>query len=207
VDTDVVIGAVGSEAELACVAPTLLSDHDDVVIVPTAAAFVGATDAAVRLARLLEPVGCKVEALMATDRRGAHEEHFASRVREARWVLLADGSALHARSVLRESPLGEALLEARGLLAIGAAATVIGLHMIDPRGGAPTIGLGLARDLAITPPESDDQMARTQRLLAADVTLVELGARCAVLRRAGAWTDVGTEPTRAWRAGEPVRLG
>jgi len=81
---------------------------------------------------------------MVVDRVSAGENHFATRIVEASLVVLCDGSALHARSVWRDTPVGEALARARSLVAVGASASVLGEVMIDPRGGAPTTGLGLS---------------------------------------------------------------
>jgi len=59
-------------------------------------------------------------------------------------------------------------------VAIGAVASVLGEVMIDPRGGAPTTGLGYRRGAALSLPASDEQMARTRTLLR-DVALVAIG--------------------------------
>jgi len=160
----------------------------DVVVLPTAAAFVGAAEASVAVARVCEGFDARVEALMVGDRASANEPYFAQRISEADLVVLCDGSALHARTVWRHSPVGEALAAARSIAAVGSVASVLAGVMIDPRGGAPTTGLGLIEGVAFSPPSSDDQLARTRKLVAKEIALVVLGPR-GVLRHAdGEWT-------------------
>src|SRR5271154_7202639 len=95
--------AVGSAAALRDVLARgesfQLSSESDVVIVPTAAAFTGATQSAIELSLLFNESEAKVEALMNIDRTSSDEAYFATRVREADLVVLSDGSPLHAKSV------------------------------------------------------------------------------------------------------------
>ena len=147
----------------------------DAVVLPTAAAFRGLAEAALAVATALEGSGMRVEGLMVGDRSAAHESHFVERLAAADLVVLCDGSALHARSVWRATPVGEALRTVRHLAAVGSVATVLGDVMIDPRGGAPTTGLGYRPGLAICVREGEEQLARTRSLLASDETLVALG--------------------------------
>ena len=159
----------------------------DVVVIPTAAAFTGAAEAALAVAEALEGTGARVEALMVTDRASAEEPHFVDRLRQADLVVLCDGSPLHARTVWRATPVGEALPDARRLAAVGSVASVLGVVMIDPRGGAPTTGLGYRPGLVICVGESEDQLARTRSLLAADETLVVLGPSGVLTHDGTAW--------------------
>ena len=149
----------------------------DVVIVPTAAAFTGAAEAAVMAAHVLERLDARVEALMVTDRSSSAQPYFVERLAQADVVVLCDGSALHARSVWRNTPVGGAIAQASQLIALGGVASVLGEVMIDPRGGAPMIGLGYRPGVAFCAPASTEQLARTRSLLASDVTLVVLGPR------------------------------
>ena len=150
-------------------------DHADVVIVPTAAAFTGITESAVAIAAAFDGYDLRVEALMAGDRRALSDPYFARRISEADVVVLGDGSPLHARSVWRATDVGAAIDASTTLVAIGSVTTVLGDVMIDPRGGAPTTGLGYRSGAALCLAASDEQMARTRSLLASDVALVTLG--------------------------------
>lgn len=173
------ITAVGSVAALREALeredPLRLPHDADVVILPTAAAFTGAEAAAIELAGLIEDHGARVEALMNIARASSEEPYFAERLRAANVVVLSDGSALHARSVWHESLVGRALGEARDVVAIGAVASALSDVMIDPRGGAPTNGLGYVSGLVIGVPESEEQLARTRELLGEGLTLAILG--------------------------------
>ncbi len=166
-------------------------DATDVVVVPTAAAFTGAAEAAIAAAAALDGVAGRVEALMVTDRASAAEPYFVDRVAQATLVVLADGSALHARAVWRDSPVGDALRAARALVAVGSVATVLFDPMIDPRGGAPTTGLGWRRGPVVTVPSAPDQLARTRRLLEAGLTLVVVGPSGSLRGEGGEWTPSG----------------
>lgn len=177
---------------LAVLASTLDGlDATDVVVVPTAAAFTGAAEAAIAVAAALEGVAGRVEALMVTDRASAAEPYFAQRVAAATLVVLADGSPLHARSVWRDSPVGDALRAARDLAAVGAVATVLFGTMVDPRGGAPTIGLGWRTGPVVTVPSAPGQLARTRGLLEAGLALVVVGPTGALRGEGDDWTASG----------------
>jgi hypothetical protein len=175
-----------------------LEDTSDVVVVPTAAAFTGALEASLAIAHVLEG-RANVETLMATDRAGCAEPYFARRVREADVVVLCDGSVLHARTTWRDSVLAEALGDARLLVAIGSVGGVLGEVMVDPRGGAPTSGLGLRRGLVVSVPASAEQLARTRSLLGEDYVLAVVGPTGVVAGEAGSWRVVrgDVELTRA----------
>jgi cyanophycinase len=185
------IAAVGSVAAFA----TYLSDQSlsartpgaDLVVLPTAAAFTGIAQAAVGVARVCDEFNVTVEALMVGDRASTSEIYFASRILEATMVVLCDGSSLHALSVWRDSPVGEALARTRRIIAIGASASVLGEIMIDPRGGAPTVGLGLFSGVAFCAPAVEDQLQRTRSLLDEQTALVVLGARGVLTYDSGEW--------------------
>jgi hypothetical protein len=150
-------------------------DNADVVLVPTAAAFTGIAESAVAIAAAFDGYDLRVEALIAGDRQSLSDPYFARRINEADLVVLGDGSPLHARSVWRASDVGSAIDASTTLIAIGSVATVLGDVMIDPRGGAPTTGLGYRTGAALCLAASDEQMARTRSLLARDVALMTFG--------------------------------
>jgi hypothetical protein len=178
----------------------------DIVVVPTAAAFTGATEAAVRTAAALDGLDARIEALMVTDRASAAEEYFAKRIAQARWVVLSDGSALHARTTWRESPVGEALSRCEGIVAVGSVATVLGDEMIDPRGGAPTTGLAWRRGVVLSTPAGPDQLARTRALLGGAWTFVVLDTDGVVVEDDGRWSQVSDTGVLAWRGDDEVTL-
>ena len=78
---------------------------------------------------------------------------------------------MHLRSVLKDSPVWDALVAAwqRGavLAGSGSGAMVLCDPMVDPRGGAFTLGLGLIAQLAVIPHHdtwSEDKAKRTLRI-------------------------------------------
>jgi cyanophycinase len=101
--------------------------------------------------------------------------------------------------VLKGSALWDAMLVSHhggGLLAAsGAGATLVCDPMIDPRGGAYTVGLGLVSDLAVFPyhgTAADHLRERSIDLLPANATLVGIDAETALIRDpSGGWTVAG----------------
>lgn len=137
-----------------------------------------------------------VEALMVLRRGEAMEAGPADIVRAARAVYFVGDQPLHLRSVLKDTPLWAALLEvlADGGLVVGVAGSAAALcdPMVDPRGGAFTLGLGLVPDLAlVTEAESwsPERRHRTREL--ANTTLAALRTGDALVRSAGTWEAVG----------------
>ena len=132
-----------------------LAGTDEVFVLPTAAAFEHPERAVERAAAYFDGLGAHATAIPVVNRRDAEADANVSAVRVARFVYIADGSPLHLRSVLKGSPFYEAIVYAYGrgavIAASGAGATVLGDPMVDPRGGAYTVGLGLVPGLAIFP--------------------------------------------------------
>jgi len=129
------------------------SGGDQVLVLPTAAAYERPERAVVAAGEWFEGLGGRVEGLMVLSRADAQDDGAAARVRAARFVYLSDGSALHLRSVLKDSKVYAALQDAWHAGAVvagsGAGAMVLTDPMVDPRGGALTVGLGLVDHLAV----------------------------------------------------------
>ena len=88
------------------------SGTDEVVVLPTAAAYEHPDHAVERATRWFETLDARVRGVHVVDRTGAHDEANAAAVRAARFVYLSDGSPMHLRSVLMQSPLWDALVAA-----------------------------------------------------------------------------------------------
>jgi cyanophycinase len=182
------------------------SGGDEVVVLPTAAAYEHPDHVVERATRWFEAAGATVRPVMAVDRRGAQDEANAAAVRAARFVYLSDGSPMHLRSVLMQSPLWDAIAAAwhggAVLAASGAGAMVLCDPAVDPRGGAFTLGLGLLPHLAVVARAdtwSEDKLHRTLQLTPAGVPLVEVDERTALLRVAGGpWRAVGVGGVSVW---------
>jgi cyanophycinase len=193
------------------------SGGDEVVVLPTAAAFEHPERVGERAAAYFDTLGAKTTTLAVLHRSEAEDHSVAKAVRAAKFVYLADGSPLHLRSVLKESALFEALLAAYhggGVLAAsGAGATLLCDPMVDPRGGAYTVGLGVVKDLAVFPyhgtaathlrERSIDLLPRNAVLAGIDeATALVKGPEGWTVAGAGAVTLYGAEGTTTYTAGD-----
>lgn len=171
----------------------------EVVVLPTAAAFEHPGRAVERATAWFEKLGAQVRGLDVLNRRDAETDDNVAAVRDASFVYLADGSPLHLRSVLKGSALYDALvgMYQRGgvVAASGAGATVLCDPMVDPRGGAYTVGLGLVQSLAVFPyhgTAADHIRERSIDLLSANAVLVGIDEQTAIVRDGdGGWEVVG----------------
>ena len=189
------------------------SGADEVVVLPTAAAFEHPDRVADRAAAYLRSLGVGARALMVLHRAEAEDAKTAESVRKSRFVYVADGSPLHLRSVLKDSALFDAMLaayHAGGVLAAsGAGATLLCDPMVDPRGGAYTVGLGVVTGLAVFPyhgSAADHLRERSIDLLPDGARLVGVDEHTALLRDpAGPWRVVGTGAVTVYQGREAVR--
>jgi cyanophycinase len=175
----------------------LLSAGDGrVVVLPTADAFEHPERQAAAARTWAERLGIEVEALMVMRRGEAMEPGAVDVVRAARAVYLVGDQSLHLRSVLKDTPVWQAVadvLAAGGLVVgVGASASALCDPMVDPRGGAFTLGLGLVTGLALADGVeqwSPERLRRTLDMADTPVECVPTGA--AVVRSGGAWRTVG----------------
>jgi cyanophycinase len=172
----------------------------EVVVLPTAAAFEHPDRVAERATTYFEALGAEVRTLMVLRRSEAEDAKAVEFVRKAKAIYLADGSPLHLRSVLKASALWEAILasyHAGGVLAAsGAGATLVCDPMVDPRGGAYTVGLGVVQNLAVFPyhgSAADHLRDRSIDLLPKNAKLVGIDEHTALIRDpSGAWRVAGS---------------
>ena len=136
-------------------------------------------------------------------------------VRSAKAVYLAGDSPMHLRSVLKDTPVFDALqqivVDGGVVAAVGQSANGLCDPMTDPRGGAFTLGLGLVSGLAlITEVEgwSHDRLARTVKLASGKVPLVSLATGTALLRDGSTLgTGRGRRDPRRTELVQPLTLG
>lgn len=186
-----------------------LAGTDEVLVLPTAAAFEQPGRAVEQATAYFKGLGARVTELAVLNRRDAEADANVSAVRVARFVYLADGSPLHLRSVLKSSAFYEAMVYAYGrgavIAASGASATVLGDPMVDPRGGAYTVGLGLVPGLAVFPYHgraAEHLRERSLDLLANDAVLVGVDEQTAIIRTgAGRWEVSGAGGATVYRKG------
>jgi cyanophycinase len=169
---------------------------DRVVVLPTADAYEHPERLIAAAMDWGERLGVVVEALMVMRRGEAMDESAVAVVRGAKAVYLVGDQPLHLRSVLKATPLWDAICQivADGgvIAATGGSAAAMCDPMVDPRGGAFTLGLGLIDGLAlVTEAEtwSADRLHRTLKL--ANTPIVELPSGSALVHSADGWERVG----------------
>src|ERR1019366_9563779 len=155
-----------------------------------------------------------VGGLMVVDRTSANDPGMAAVVRRARFIYLAGGSPLHLKSVLKGSATFDALRQAwtSGAVVAGSAAGAMVLTdpMVDPRGGALTVGLGLVDQLAVVPQFGDghddahgQKLERTVALAPVGLPVVGIPERTVLLRASdGSWSYEGASEPVVFLNGE-----
>ncbi len=187
----------------------------EVLVLPTAAAYERPDRAVAWAERWFAGLGGRATGLMVLTRRDAQQEANAAAVRDASFVYLSGGSPLHLRSVLKGSLVWEALRHAwqEGATVAGSSAGAMALTdpMVDPRGGALTLGLGLVEQLAVVPHYGQWSEEKTQRVLAlapAGLAVAGIEERTALIRHPGGpWRVAGAGQVHVFVDGRPAGLG
>ncbi|MGI8684521.1 MAG: Type 1 glutamine amidotransferase-like domain-containing protein [Acidimicrobiales bacterium] len=185
------------------------SGASEVLVLPTASAYEHPDRAVEFAARWFEGLGATVRGLPVLRRPDAEDETYVKAVAEATFIYIGGGSPLHLRSVFKSSSLWQALVAAwqGGAVLAGssAGAMVLTDPMVDPRGGAFTLGLGLVSQVAVIPHAdswSHDKSHRTISLAPAGLPVVAIDERTAVIYEPGkGWTSAGAGNVRVWRDG------
>ena len=189
-----------------------LSGADEVIVLPTAAAYEHPEKAVATAEAWFGTFGGHARGLMVLGRADAQDESNASIVRGSRFTYLGGGSAMHLRSVLKASAVWQALLEAwrHGAVVAGssAGAMVLTDPMVDPRGGALTVGLGMVEQLAVIPHfghENAEKVHRSIALAAPGLPVVGVPERTALIRDPdGSWRQTGEGKVQVYLSGEPA---
>lgn len=171
------------------------SGGTEVLVVPTAAAFEYPERAIVTASHQFAQLGATVRGLMVLRRPDANDPDMALIAQRSRFIYLAGGSPMHLKSVLKDTPLWDAIVAAWNdgavLAGSSAGAMVLSDPMVDPRGGAFTIGLGLVKPLAVIPHVdewSHDRFHRTVQLAPKGVPVAAIPSGSAALRNGdGRW--------------------
>jgi cyanophycinase len=166
-----------------------MSGGTEVTMLPAAAAFENPSKAIDRAERWFADLGATVRVVPVYRRAESSDELAIDAVRQARLIYLADGSAAHLRSVLKDTPLVDALVaawEGGAVLAASAqAATALCDVMVDPRGGAFTVGLGVITWLTVIPRYDEwsrEKAQRTVRMAPASLVVAGIDDRTALIR-------------------------
>jgi cyanophycinase len=167
-----------------------------VIVLPTADAFERPEELVTSARLWAERLGVEIEPLMVMRRTEALDPESATSLRGAKAVWLVGDNPIHLRSVIKDTPIWHAIqdvLEQGGLIVgAGQSASALCDPMIDPRGGALALGLGMIKGMAIST-ESEihtpDRYTRTKKL--ANVPLVFLPSTSALVRRSSTWEHIG----------------
>jgi cyanophycinase len=190
------------------------SGAEEVLVLPTAAAYEHPGRAVETAEQWFAGLGAKVRGLMVLARPDAEQEANVAAIRDARFIYLSGGSPLHLRSVLKDSAAWDALCQAwqGGAVLAGSSAGAMALcdPMVDPRGGAFTLGLGLLAQVAIIPHHntwSEEKAKRTITLAPKGLPIVGIDERTALIRGAGgAWNVAGVGSVVVFQNGHEAGL-
>jgi cyanophycinase len=172
------------------------SGATDVAVLPTGSAYERPGLLVDQARAWFATLGASVREVPVLTRRDALSAEHAQSLRDARMIYLAGSSAMHLRSVLKDTPVFDALLaawaEGAVLAGTNAGADVLCDPMVDSRGGAFTVGLGVVQRLAVIPRVEEwsaEKVHRTVELAPPGLSLAGVPSRTALIR----------DPDGAWR--------
>jgi cyanophycinase len=191
------------------------SGGTEVLVVPTAAAYEHPDRSVTDAERWFAELGATVRDLKVLTRPDALDEANVDPIRDARFIYLSSGSPMHLRSVLKDSPVWDALVQAwqSGATVAGSSAGAMVLcdPLVDPRGGALTLGLGLIVQLAVIPHHdswSEDKAKRTLHIAPSGLPIVGVDERTALIRAGdGTWSVAGVGQATVFLDGQVSDLG
>ena len=190
------------------------SGGDTVLVVPTAAAYEHPQRLVEAAASWFDRLGARAVGLDLLGRPDASDPAVVDALAASTFTYLVGGSPLHLRSVLKDSPAWDALVGAwqgGGVLAgSSAGALVLCDPMVDPRGGAFTLGLGLLAGMSVIPAHdhwSEDAAHRTRKMSPPSLVLAGVDERTALIRDPqGAWRAEGAGEVVVFVGGAPAGL-
>lgn len=190
------------------------SGGHEVFVLATAAAYENPERRIAAATAWFEKLGARVREVPVLARPDARDPANAEMLGEAKFIYLSGGSPLHLRSVLKDTAVWDAIVAAwnGGAVVAGssAGAMVLTDPMVDPRGGAFTLGLGLIAPVALITHYdtwSQDKVHRTIRLASKGIPVVGVPDRTAVVRDStGAWCAPFGGEVAVFVDGEPADL-
>lgn len=194
-------------------AGALLDDVAEVVVVPLAAAFARPEATSARVHAWAAARGVDAAIVPTVRRADSLEPAVAEQVASAAGVVVIDGAEAHLVSCLKRTPLLDALVavaETAPVLWSGASAAAACDPMVDERGGAPALGLGVVDDVIVVnawESWSDDARRRLRRLVPSGRLVVGIPCGSAIVPgdHGEGWLAVGPG-VEAERDGDPVEL-
>lgn len=192
----------------------LFASGSTVTLLPTAMAYEN-PDAVIAEARQhFKSLDVAIEVVAAYSRRDAFDPVLVARLADAESLYITGGSPMHLRSVLLGSPLLTAGVQRwnEGMTVVAAAesTSVLCGHMVDNRGGAFTVGLGLITAFTVIAGFdrwSPDKRHRTVALAPPDMPVVGIDDATALVRSTdGTWCVDGSGEVHVFKGGSPVEL-
>ena len=171
----------------------ILSAHAGyVAILPTAEAFENPDDLVQLSVAWAKRLGITTKLCAVYSRADAREDSFATIIAQAAVVYVVGDSPIHLRSTLKDTVVFDAVAAHSCVVATAGSAAAMCDPMVDPRGGAFALGLGLVRGVAaITESEKwpDERLQRTLSLANTSVAQIPTGA--ALIYDNGTWSTHG----------------
>ena len=171
----------------------ILSAHPGyVAILPTAEAFENPDDLVQLSVAWAKRLGVTTKLCAVYSRADAREESFATIISQAAVVYVVGDSPIHLRSTLKDTVVFDAVAAHSCVVATAGSAAAMCDPMVDPRGGAFALGLGLVSGVAaITESEKwpDERLQRTLSL--ANTSVVEIPTGAALIYDNGTWSTHG----------------
>jgi len=184
-----------------------------VVVVPTAAAYEQPQLLIDRAVAWFDRLGATVDVVPVYRRSEALAAGAADVLDGASFVYIGGGSPMHLRSVLKETPVWDGIVDVwrRGgvIAGSGEGASVLSTYMVDSRGGAFTVGLDLLDAVTVIPRYnlwSEDKLHRTISLAPADMAVVGIDEATALIWDGTAWTTSGAGSVTIHRHGRRIDL-
>ena len=166
-----------------------------VAVLPTAEAFENPAALIATSVLWAQRMGVETKLCAVYTRADAREDSFAQIIRDAAAVYVVGDSPIHLRTTLQATVVYEAIeqqLENGIVVAVAGSAAALCDPMVDPRGGAFTLGLGLVEGIAVITESESWSHDRLQRCLQlANTTVVQLPTGSALLDIGGKWSVDG----------------
>jgi len=166
-----------------------------VAVLPTAEAFENPAALIATSVLWAQRMGVETKLCAVYTRADAREDGFAQIIRDAAAVYVVGDSPIHLRTTLQATVVYEAIeqqIESGIVVAVAGSAAALCDPMVDPRGGAFTLGLGLVESIAVITESETWSHDRLQRCLQlANTTVVQLPTGSALLCVQGKWNVDG----------------
>jgi cyanophycinase len=190
------------------------SGASEVLVVPAAAAYEHPQRLVEQAVSWFDRLGASARGLDLLARPDASDPDVVEALASSRFTYLVGGSPLHLRAVVKDSPAWDAIetaWTAGGVLAgSSAGAMVLCDPMVDPRGGAFTLGLGLLEGIAVIPAHnhwSEDAAHRTRKMSPPDLFLAGIDESTALIREPdGTWRAEGAGEVVVFQGGDPTEI-